>query len=311
MEPVGGAFILAGGDEVKAGPGRLEGRDPGPADGVLEELGRFDAVRLFLERAATADPSFTLTPANAAVVAELCRRLDGLPLAIELAAARVRALAPAEITARLDDRFRLLAGGGRTLDPRQQTLRATIDWSWELLGAPDRRLWRRLAVFSGGWTVAAAEAVCGGDGLDAGGVLEGLFGLVDRSLVVAVGGAPARFRLLESLRAYGAERLEEAGEVEAVEARHTGWFLDLAEQPHPGFDESWLLRVAADYDNLRAVLDRAVAAPDPDTALRLAGRSAGTGRTTATTRAGGASRPPWPSTQRGRRPRSWPGRCSR
>ena len=126
-----------------------------------EELGRYDAVRLFVERAATADPSFTLTPANAAVVAELCRRLDGLPLAIELAAARVRALPLAEIAVRLDDRFRLLAGGGRTMDPRQQTLRATIDWSWELLEEPDRRLLRRLAVFSGGWTVAAAEHVCG------------------------------------------------------------------------------------------------------------------------------------------------------
>ncbi|HEX3211029.1 MAG TPA: BTAD domain-containing putative transcriptional regulator, partial [Actinomycetota bacterium] len=186
-----------------------------------EELGGYDAVRLFVERAATADPSFTLTPANAGVVAELCRRLDGLPLAIELAAARVRALSPAEIAARLDDRFRLLAGGGRTVDPRQRTLRATIDWSWELLEDADRRLLRRLAVFAGGWTVAAAEQVCGGDGLDPGGVLEGLFRLVDRSLVVAVGGAPARFRLLESLRAYGAERLAEAGETQVVEARHT------------------------------------------------------------------------------------------
>ena len=135
----------------------------------------------------------------------------------------------------------------------------------------DRRLLGRLSVFSGGWTVAAAEAVAGGDGLDPGGVLEGLFGLVDRSLVVAVGGEPARFRLLESLRAYAAERLVEAGETEVVEARHTGWFLDLAEQAQDGFDEPWLLRVAADYDNLRAVLDRAVATPDPDTALRLAG----------------------------------------
>jgi predicted ATPase/DNA-binding SARP family transcriptional activator len=153
-----------------------------------EELGGYDAVRLFVERAATADPSFTLDAANAGVVAELCRRLDGLPLAIELAAARVRALAPAEIAARLDDRFRMLAGGGRTVDPRQRTLRATIDWSWELLEDADRRLLRRLAVFSGGWTVAAAEQVCGGDGLDPDGVLEGLFRLVDRSLVVAVGG---------------------------------------------------------------------------------------------------------------------------
>ena len=196
-------------------------------------LGRFDAVRLFVDRAATADPSFSLNATNAGVVAELCRRLDGLPLAIELAAARVRVLSPAEITARLDDRFRVLGGGGRTLDPRQRTLRATIDWSWELLEEPDRRLWRRLSVFSGAWTVAAAEAVCGGQGLEAAGVLEGVVGLVDRSLVVAVGGEPARFWLLESLRAYGAERLAGAGETEALEARHTGWFLDLAEHPAP------------------------------------------------------------------------------
>ena len=184
-------------------------------------LAGYDAVRLFVERAAAADPGFALDAANAPVVAELCRRLDGLPLAIELAAARVRALPAAEIAARLDDRFRLLAGGGRALDPRQQTLRATVDWSWELLEEPDRRLLRRLSVFSGGWTVAAAEAVCGGDGLDPGEVLEGLFRLVDRSLVVAVGGEPARFRMLETLRAYGAERLAEAGEAEAVAARHT------------------------------------------------------------------------------------------
>jgi predicted ATPase len=250
----------------------LEG--PGPdSDGVAAEaVGRYDAVRLFVERAATADPSFTLDPANAAVVAELCRRLDGLPLAIELAAARVRALSPAEIAARLGDRFRLLAGGGRTLDPRQQTLRATIDWSWELLDDQDRRLWRRLAVFSSGWTVAAAEAVSGGEGLDPATVLDGLVRLVDRSLVVAVGGEPARFRLLESLRAYAAERLAEAGEVEAVEARHTGWFLDLAEQAAAHrTGRRWLRTVAADYDNLRAVLDRAVATHDTDTALRLAG----------------------------------------
>jgi tetratricopeptide (TPR) repeat protein len=151
-------------------------------------------------------------------------------------------------------------------------LRATIDWSWELLEDPERRLWRRLSVFSGGWSVAAAEVVCGEDGLDPAGVLEGLLGLVDRSLVVAVGGEPARFRLLESLREYGAERLAEAGESEVVAARHTTWFLDLAEEAATyRTARRWLRVLAADYDNLRAVLDRAVAAPDPDTALRLAG----------------------------------------
>ena len=133
-------------------------------------------------------------------------------------------------------------------------------------------------MFSGGWTVAAAEAVCAGDGLDPAEVLVGLFGLVDRSLVVAVGGDPARFRLLETLRAYGAERLAEAGEAGAVAARHTGWFLELATQAaaHRAA-RRWLRRLDADYDNLRAVLDRAMAAPDPETAFGWPGRSAGTG----------------------------------
>jgi predicted ATPase/DNA-binding SARP family transcriptional activator len=248
---------------------------PDPAAGqeaALEVLAGYDAVRLFVERAAAADPGFALDAAIGPVVAELCRRLDGLPLAIELAAARVRALPPAEILARLDDRFRLLAGGGRTVDARQQTLRATVDWSWELLEEPERRLLRRLSVFSGGWTVQAAEAVCAGDGLDPAEVLEGLFGLVDRSLVVAVGGDPARFRLLETLRAYGAERLAEAGEAGVAAARHTGWFLELAEQAAAHrTGRRWLRLLDADYDNLRAVLDRAMATPDPETALRLAG----------------------------------------
>jgi predicted ATPase/DNA-binding SARP family transcriptional activator len=241
-------------------------------DGAAPEvLAGYDAVRLFVERAAAADPGFALDAANAPVVAALCRGLDGLPLAIELAAARVRFLPVAELAARLGDRFRLLGGGGRMLDPRQQTLRATVDWSWDLLEDRDRRLLRRLSVFSGGWTVAAAEVVCGGDGVDPAQVLEGLFRLVDRSLVVAAGGDPARFRMLETLRAYGAERLAEAGEAETVAARHTGWCLDLAEEAATHRTaRRWLRRVAADYDNLRAALDRAMAARDPDTALRLA-----------------------------------------
>jgi predicted ATPase/DNA-binding SARP family transcriptional activator len=280
-----------------AGPG---GAGPAGDAAAPEALAGYDAVRLFAERAAAADPGFALDAATAPAVAELCRRLDGLPLAIELAAARVRALPVPEIAARLEDRFRLLGGGGRTADPRQRTLRATVDWSWELLEEPDRRLWRRLAVFSGGWTVAAAEAVCGGDGLEEGEVLEGLFRLVDRSLIVrgttpaaprtppfhrgttpavprtppgvAAGGEPVRFAMLESLRAYGAERLAEAGEAEAVAARHTGFFLDLAEEAATHRTaRPWLRRVRADYDNLRAALDRVMAAGDLDTALRLAG----------------------------------------
>jgi predicted ATPase/DNA-binding SARP family transcriptional activator len=246
-----------------AGPG---GDGAGP-----EALAGYDAVRLFAERAAAADPGFVLDATTAPVVAELCRRLDGLPLAIELAAVRVRALPVAEIAGRLEDRFRLLAGGGRTLDPRQQTLRATVDWSWDLLEEPDRRLWRRLSVFSGGWTVAAAEEVCGGDGLEAGDVLEGLFRLVDRSLVVAAGGDPPRFRMLETMRAYGAERLAEASEHGTVAARHTAWCLDLAERAAAHRTaRRWLRLLDADYDNLRAALDRTMAGGDAGSALRLA-----------------------------------------
>jgi predicted ATPase/DNA-binding SARP family transcriptional activator len=250
--------------------------DPGLAEAAsLEVLEGFDAVRLFVERAAAADPGFVLDAASGPVVAELCRRLDGLPLAIELAAARVRALPPAELAARLEDRFRLLAGGARALGAggqRQQTLRATVDWSWDLLEERDKRLLRRLSVFSGGWTVAAAETVCGGDGLDPADVLDGLFRLLDRSLIVAAGGDPARFTMLETLRAYGAERLEDAGEAEAVAARHTAWCLALAEEAAAHRTaRPWLRRVTADYDNLRAALDRAMAARDHDAVLRLAG----------------------------------------
>ena len=171
-------------DEVAADPGAAVLAGRGGDQAAPEVLAGYDAVRLFADRAAAADPGFALDAATAPAVAELCRRLDGLPLAIELAAARVRVLPVPEITARLGDRFRLLGGGGRTADPRQRTLRAAVDWSWELLEEPDRRLWRRLAVFAGGWTVAAAEAVCGGDGLEEGEVLEGLFRLADRSLIV-------------------------------------------------------------------------------------------------------------------------------
>jgi predicted ATPase len=271
----------------QAGPGGSHGAVPdlGPGDdqgtaAALEVLAGYDGVRLFLERAQLADPGFVLNGDNAAAVAEICRRLDGLPLAIELAAARVRVLPAAELAARLEDRFGLLAGAGRAQDPRQRTLRATVDWSFQLLEEPDRRLFRRLSVFAGGWTVAAAEAVCGGDGLDAaevatgdaGGVLEGLVRLVDRSLVVAVGGDPARFRMLETLRAYGAERLAEAGEAELLAGRHTAWFEDLAEEAAAHYTRRrWIRQLEADYDNLRAAMDRAMAVGDHQTALRLGG----------------------------------------
>ncbi|MET0834810.1 MAG: BTAD domain-containing putative transcriptional regulator, partial [Actinomycetota bacterium] len=183
--PIPPLAVPAAADDTDAGTAEDARQATAP-----EALAGFDAVRLFVERAASADPGFVLDAASAPVVAELCRRLDGLPLAIELAAARTRALPPVELAARLEDRFRLLAGGARALDPRQQTLRATVDWSWDLLEERDRRLLRRLSVFSGGWTVAAAEAVCGGDGLEAAEILDGLFRLVDRSLIVR-GATPA------------------------------------------------------------------------------------------------------------------------
>ncbi|HEX6674263.1 MAG TPA: BTAD domain-containing putative transcriptional regulator [Actinomycetes bacterium] len=256
--------------------------EPGPGDGrdapSPEALTGYDAVRLFGERARLADPSFVLDGGNAPAVAEVCRRLDGLPLAIELAAARVRALPPTELAARLEDRFGLLAGAGRAQDPRQRTLRATVDWSFQLLEEADRRLFRRLSVFAGGWTVDAAEAVCGGDGPagavtgGAGAVLQGLLRLVDRSLVVGLGGDPARFRMLETLRAYGAERLTEAGEAAPVAARHTAWFVDLAEEAASRRTaRRWIRRLDADYDNLRAAMDRAMAGGDHQTALRIGG----------------------------------------
>jgi predicted ATPase/DNA-binding SARP family transcriptional activator len=275
------------GDPDRADPGGPYGAVPDPAAegdqdtaAALEVLAGYDGVRLFLERARLADPGFVLDGDNAAAVAEICRRLDGLPLAIELAAARVRALPATELAARLEDRFGLLAGTGRAQDPRQRTLRATVDWSFQLLEEPDRQLFRRLSVFAGGWTVTAAEAVCGGDGLaaadattgDASEVLEGLVRLVDRSLVVAVGGDPARFRMLETLRAYGAERLAEAGEAELLAARHTAWFADLAEEAAAyRTRRRWIQQLDADYDNLRAAMDRAAAAADHQTTLRIGG----------------------------------------
>ena len=272
-----GLRILATSRELLGVPGEARWLVPPLAvpdprdDSEPEALAGYDGVRLFVERARLADPGFALDAGSAAAVAEVCRRLDGMPLALELAAARLRALPVAEVAARLDDRFRLLGGGGRTVEARQRTLRAAVDWSYQLLPEPDRRLFNRLAVFACGWTVEAAEAVCAGDGLERSGVLEGLLRLVDRSLVVAAGGQPARFRMLETLRAYGRERLAEAGEAEALARRHAVWFLDLAERAGREHGERWLRLLDADHDNLRAAMDTAAAGGDHHTALRIAG----------------------------------------
>ena len=201
----------------------------------LHELAAHGAIRLFVERATAASREFELTAASAPAVARVCWRLDGMPLAIELAAARVPALSTEQIAARLDDRFRLLTGGSRSTLPRQQTLRATIDWSHDLLTEPERVALRRLAVFSGGCTLEAAEAVCAGsptdnDPLAARDVLDVLALLVRKSLILAEGeDAAVRYQLLETLREYAWEKLRAADEEVATRRRHRDWYTSWAE----------------------------------------------------------------------------------
>jgi predicted ATPase/class 3 adenylate cyclase len=241
----------------------------------LEAAASTEAVRLFTERAAAVDPGFTLRRDNVAAVAEICRRLDGIPLAIELAAARVSALSPDDIAMRLGDRFRLLAGGRRTAVPRQQTLHALIDWSWDLLTEEDRRLLRRLSVFTGGWTVARASEIVGDgpgavDSLD---LADGLARLVDRSLVVVERGTTTRYRMLETIRQYAREKLIEAGEASDVADRHLAAFAAFAaeaEEPTRGpAMVDWLDRLDGELDNLGSALEWGLEA-DPWTAVRMA-----------------------------------------
>ncbi|WP_433265704.1 BTAD domain-containing putative transcriptional regulator [Actinosynnema sp. CS-041913] len=229
-----------------------------------------DAIRLFTTRATAAAPGFALSPANQDAVAAICRRLDGLPLALELAATRVRALGVDALLTRLDDRFRLLATGHRDAPARQRTLRAMIDWSWDLLTGPEQTVLRRLAGTVEGCTLDAAEAICAGGDVRREDVLDLLTGLVNRSLVVAPDQGPQpRYRLLESVSDYGRERLRAAGELDAVRARHAEYYRSLAERADPelrGPDQlAWLDRLDADTANLRAALELA-----PDLAEHLA-----------------------------------------
>ncbi|MFE0174716.1 BTAD domain-containing putative transcriptional regulator [Streptomyces sp. NPDC059002] len=240
---------------------------------LVEPLHPTDAIDLFVARATATAPGFTLTEADPAeasadasadaqAIAEICRRLDGIPLALELAATRVRALGVRELADRLGDRFRLLSSGQRGAPPRQQTLRAMIDWSWELLSAPERIVLRRLAVHRDGCTLDAAEAVCSGDGVARDEVLDLVTRLVDRSLVVMTPGpAPAaapRYRLLESVAAYAMERLDEMEDLSGVRERHLRYYLDFAERAEPhlreGAQRTWLRRLDAEGANLRAAL---------------------------------------------------------
>ncbi|RAO43060.1 BTAD domain-containing putative transcriptional regulator [Micromonospora saelicesensis] len=245
----------------------LSGLTVPPLGASVLDADEYAAVGLFAQRAADVAPDFTVTPANVEMVLRICRSLDGLPLAIELAAARLRALSVAEVAARLDDRFRLLSTGNRAVSPRHRTLRAVVEWSWDLLDDAERQVARRLTVFAGGATLEAAERVCG---LPTAEFVDALTGLVDKSFVEMTGG---RYRMLETVRAFCSERLAEAGEADQLRRAHTAYFLEFAwtasdhlrcaEQLH------WLRRLDAERDNLHAALRRATAAGDASDAAAM------------------------------------------
>lgn len=257
---------------------------------AFDVVSQYDAVQLFVDRALAVQPGFKLTELNAGAIVQVCRRLDGIPLAIELAAARIKMLQTAELAARLDDRFSLLTGGSRTALPRQQTLRRTIDWSYDLLSEPERALLQRSAVFAGGFTLEAAEQVTGGGTsraadldsanravLPANTILDHLSRLVDKSLVfVNRRGDATRYEMLETIRQYAREKLAESGELEETQDRHLDFFLALAEDAEQHFwDDSQALhfrRLELEHDNLRAALERSNCCADKHAAgLRLAG----------------------------------------
>jgi predicted ATPase len=229
-----------------------------------------DATRLFTERAVALRPGFEPIGPEAEQVAEICHRLDGLPLAIELAAARLRAMSVGELAGRLDDRFRVLGAGARDAPARQRTLRAMIDWSWEPLPDPERMVLRRLAVHAGSATLDSAEAVVG-DGVERGSVLDLVTGLVDRSLLVLIDGG--RYRMLESVAVYARERLDEAGETASAVARHFRYFTELAEHADARLrgpeQQAWLARLDADSANLTLAVRRALDAEAAEDAVRL------------------------------------------
>jgi predicted ATPase/DNA-binding SARP family transcriptional activator/DNA-binding CsgD family transcriptional regulator len=241
---------------------------------TVEELGRYESVRLFVERAQYRRPSFELTPENARAVAEVCGRLEGIPLAIELAAARVGVLEVGQISRRLKDSLGVLAGGNRTAEPRQRTLRGALEWSYDLLGELERKLFCRLSVFAGDWILEAAEAVCAGGELERSEVLDLLSQLVDKSLVlVEERDGEARYRLLETVRQYGREKLEESGEEDEVRRRHALYFLQLAEEAESelkGHQQVvWLERLETEHDNLRAAMRFLLNTGETEAAARL------------------------------------------
>lgn len=254
-------------------PARL----PPSGEALISTLAQFEAVQLFLDRTAAVQPGFRLTPQNAMAVAKICHHLDGIPLAIELAAARMRALGIAQIAARLDDRFNLLTVGSRTALPQHQTLRATIDWSYELLSLAERTMLGRLSVFVHGWTLAAAEEVCGGDeAIQKAQVLDLLTRLVDKSLaIVEEREKGVRYHLLETIRQYAREKLAEQEAPERIRQRHLHFFVRLAEAAESKLCSAeqiiWLDQLESEHDNLRAALEWSLKHGETEMSLRLAG----------------------------------------
>jgi predicted ATPase len=243
---------------------------------TTQEILAADAVQLFTQRAEQAGGGVDLDDETAATLAQLCRRLDGIPLAIELAAARTRMMSPQEIAGRLDERFRLLTGGSRTFVERHQTLRRAVEWSYDLLDERDRTVLDRLGVFAGGFSIDAAEAVVGDDGIDRHDVLDSIAQLVDKSLVVAEREHhDTRYRLLETIRTYALERLDDCAATDTMRRRHAGWcaaFIAEASVGLQGPDEpAWLQRIHREVDNLRAALTWATGADDADLSLSLFG----------------------------------------
>lgn len=236
----------------------------------IESLDQYEAVKLFIDRAMSAVPSFMVTNENAPFLAQICQRLDGIPLAIELAAAKVRALNLDQIAKRLDDRFRLLTGGNRTALERHQTLRAAIDWSYNLLPPAEQTLFRRLSIFVNGWTLEAAESVCSDNSINRKEVLHLLEHLINKSIVILEG---TRYQLLETLRQYANEKLVEAGESDLLRDRHLEYFLNLVEtaEPHLIRPEQleWLRMLNADYENIRLALEWALGKVAAEPSLKL------------------------------------------
>ncbi len=240
-----------------------------------EELGGYESVRLFVERARERDPSFSLRPPNALAVADICRMLEGIPLAIELAAARVGTLSVEQISQRLGGSLELLTRGGRTAVPRHRTLEGALGWSYDLLSESERKLFRKVSVFAGGWTLEASEAVGLGDGVEEREVLDLLSGLVEQSLVMVRGHeGGARYRLLEPVRQYALDKLEESDEAEEARRRHAEFFLGLAEETETEMrgpeQATWLDRLEAEHDNLRGALSWALERGEPELGLHLA-----------------------------------------